>query len=130
MVDMSTDLHKDTTSTSPAPGKKTEWHVALLGGWRRAGGAAAPSRAVSVAVIGGANIDFHASAFPAEGTTIVKVGLVGGLDVTVPEGTRVEIRHFRIIGGRKIQLGPETPGGPVLRIRAFTAVGGIHVHTY
>ncbi|MEN0013495.1 MAG: hypothetical protein AAGC46_09015 [Solirubrobacteraceae bacterium] len=121
---MSTDRTKDL-----APAGTSERHLALLGGWRRPAGKAAPERALKIAVVGGANIDLGTSAFPAAGTTLTTWAIAGGVDVTVPAGTRVTVSGFNLIGRRRIEVAPGDADGPELRIRAFAAVGGVHVHT-
>jgi len=56
------------------------------------------------------------------------VSLVGGTRVTVPPGIRVEASGFSLIGGTRIEGGPEPgPGAPTVRIRAFSLVGGFRI---
>jgi hypothetical protein len=120
---MSPDLNKD-----PATAATTERHLALLGGWRRSGPAPAPQQALAVAVVGGAHLDYGSSAFPDGGTTVTVAAFVGGLEVIVPAGTRVELSGFSVLGRRRVEVAPQDDG-PVLRVRAFTVVGGVHVHS-
>lgn len=46
----------------------------------------------------------------------------------VPAGTRVEVRSFGL-GGRRIEVGPADPDAPVLRVRALSVLGGVHVRS-
>jgi len=44
-------------------------------------------------------------------------------------GIRVEASGFSLIGGTRIDRGPEPgPGAPTVRIRAFSLVGGVRIH--
>ena len=57
--------------------------------------------------------------------------VIGGSDILVPEGVDVEVGGFALVGGNDTELeGPAPPpGAPVVRIRAYTVIGGTDVRT-
>jgi len=57
------------------------------------------------------------------------VSLLGGVLVAVPPGIRVEVSGFSLIGGTRVDAGPEPgPGAPAVRIRAFSLLGGTRIY--
>jgi Cell wall-active antibiotics response 4TMS YvqF len=105
----------------------TNWHLSLLGGLDRRGRWETRDRTVSVAAVGGADLDLTEAVIPDGGTTVVKVSLVGGLKLVVPAGTDVQVQGFNLIGRRRVEEGEVTPGAPVVRIHAYGIVGGVKV---
>ena len=84
------------TTGSQAP--TTDRHIALLGGWRRPAEAGVPSRAFHIAAVGGSKLDLTGGEFPEGGSTFTSISFVGGADVKVPRGTRVELRWPYFVG--------------------------------
>ena len=109
---------------------ETNWHLTLLGGLAREGRWHTRRRTVSVALMGGADLDLTEAVIPDEGTTVVKVSLVGGLKLAVPAGTDVRVQGFSLIGRRRVDEGEAAPGAPVVNIHAYGIIGGVKVrHT-
>jgi class 3 adenylate cyclase len=56
---------------------------------------------------------------------------MGGVDVVVPEGIEVVVTGLAIMGAKtkRISPAPIIPGSPVIRIRAFAFMGGVHVRS-
>jgi hypothetical protein len=106
---------------------ETSWHLALLGGLAREGRWNTRRRTVSVAVVGGADLDLTEAVIPEEGTTLVKVSLVGGVKLTVPAGTDVRVQGFSLIGRRRVEEGEVAPGAPVVNVHAYGIIGGVKV---
>ena len=54
---------------------------------------------------------------------------MGGADIRVPEGLNVEFTDFAFMGGNGSDLGDERPdpGGPTLRLRVISIMGGTDV---
>jgi hypothetical protein len=96
-------------------------HIALLGGTRN------PNVRTHVALVGGMSLDLRDAPLAPE-TTITKVSIVGGVDLTLPENARVEIQRLWLFGGKKIERGAGDPNGPLVKIRSFGFAGGVHVH--
>jgi len=102
--------------------------VALLGGLRREGRFATGPKLTHVALIGGVALDLRAADLPADGLTITKISVVGGVSVVVPPGVRVEVRAFTLFGGKHVESDASAPpAAPTVRVRAFGLVGGVDV---
>ena len=113
-----------TSGTSAPP----SWHISPVGGLRINGPWRMDRHVIVVSIVGGARLDLSEAQLAAPEVTLTKVSLVGGTKVTVPPGIRVEASGFSLIGGTRIDAGPEPgPGAPTVRIRAFALVGGIRI---
>ena len=106
---------------------ENSWHLALLGGLAREGRWNTRRRTVSVSVVGGADLDLTEAVIPEEGTTLVKVSLVGGVKLTVRAGTDVRVQGFSLIGRRRIEEGEAAPGAPVVNVHAYGVIGGVKI---
>jgi hypothetical protein len=102
--------------------------ISLLGGLRLGGKVRMDEGLTRIAVIGGLDADLGEAEFAPSGTLrIVKVSLIGGCSVTVPEGARVIVRSFAI-GGRSIEAGAgDGSGPPTITIWSFALIGGVKV---
>lgn len=110
-------------------GKRTEWHVSLLGGREIRGKQRLDHDIFSISVIGGMDLDLSQAEIAAPEVTITKMSILGGFDATTPENVRVEVSGFNLIGGRKINVAAPPSGAPVLRIRAFSILGGVKINS-
>jgi hypothetical protein len=54
---------------------------------------------------------------------------MGGADIYVPEGLNVEVSDFALMGGNGVDIGDARPdpGGPVLRLKLISVMGGTDV---
>jgi hypothetical protein len=93
------------------------WHVA--------------ERVTVVNVLGGADLDLREATLAGPEVEITVFSFLGGSDITVPEGVHVELAGFGVLGGNDLRLeGPEPPpGAPVIRVRAYSILGGTDVRT-
>jgi hypothetical protein len=113
--------------TSGASGSPS-WHISPIGGFKVSGPWRMDRHVIVGALVGGAKIDLSQAQLAAPEVTLTKVSLVGGARITVPPGIRVELSGFSLIGGTRIEAGPEPgPGAPTIRIRAFGIVGGTRI---
>jgi len=113
--------------TSGASGPPS-WHVSPIGGLKIRGPWRMDRHVIVVSLVGGARLDLSQAQLAAPQVTLTKVSLVGGTRVTVPPGIRVEASGFSLIGGTRIEGGPEPgPGAPIVHINAFSLVGGVHI---
>lgn len=110
----------------PSP-PATTWHVALLGGYDRRGAWQMSPRTIAISPVGGIDLDLTDATVPDEGATIVKVSLVGGAKLTVPEGVNVTAEGFNLVGRRPTDTGPLVPGGPTVRLLAYGIFGGVKI---
>jgi hypothetical protein len=112
-----------------ARGRKPKgWIVAVMGGAERKGRWRPAERMNVVTVMGGAAIDLRDAEIGDGEVEILAVTVVGGIEVIVPENVEVEIGGFALMGGN---TGPRdalvSPGAPVVRVRAYSLMGGIGV---
>ena len=109
-------------------GSDTRWHISPIGGIRHRGQWRVPRHTVAIGLLGGVDVDLGEAELAAPEVMITKVSVIGGVDVRVPPGIRVEVSNFAILGGRNVDLGgPFAANAPVLRIRSFSIIGGVHV---
>jgi hypothetical protein len=104
--------------------------LAFWSGIRRAGNWTPPEHMSAVAVMGGAELDFRDARFPPGVTTVTAVALMGGVEIVVPPGVRVESSGIPVMGGfdRLDQDGnPDAFPDAVLRIRGVACMGGVEV---
>jgi Domain of unknown function (DUF1707)/Cell wall-active antibiotics response 4TMS YvqF len=110
------------------PRKERRWVVAIMGGEQRKGRWRPSRRTNAVAVMGGVDIDLREAEL-ADGAEILAIPVMGAVTVTVPEGVSVEMSGFALMGGNS---GPDDkvlplPNSPVIRVRAFSLMGGVVV---
>jgi hypothetical protein len=114
--------------SSGSQGKDTRWNISPIGGIRHRGYWRVPRHTVAIGILGGVDVNLSDAELAAPEVMITKVSIIGGVSVRVPAGIRVEVSNFSILGGRNINLaGPLAPNAPVLRIRAFSIIGGVNV---
>lgn len=128
-----TDLPADAAAVGSAVTSRTSappsWHISPVGGLRINGPWRMDRHVIVVSIVGGARLDLSEAQLAAPEVTLTKVSLVGGTRVTVPPGVRVEVSGFRLIGGTRVEGGPEpAPGAPTVNIRAFSLVGGVRIY--
>jgi hypothetical protein len=115
-------------SSGRLPGMAKNTTVALLGGTRMDGQLTLGTRLTHAAAIGGMDLDLRDAHLPAEGVTITKVSLVGGVSLVVAPDVRVEVSGFTLIGGKDVERRPDLPAdAPVVRVHAYGLVGGVRV---
>jgi hypothetical protein len=125
---LTADLPASTADTR-RPGKR--WIVGIMGGGDHKGRWRIASRATVVNIMGGADLDLREALIDSNETVITVVSVMGGSDIIVPEGVEVELGGVAIMGGNDLKLeGPRPrPGAPVVRVRAFSLMGGTDVKT-
>lgn len=112
----------------PVPAEKTTTlHLALLGGLQRRGPWQLRRRTIAISPVGGADLDLTEATFPDGEATVIKVSLVGGVKLTVPEGVNVAIEGFNLVGRRSSGTGPLVPGAPTVRVFAYGIFGGVRL---
>jgi hypothetical protein len=113
--------------TADPAAKTTTLHLTLLGGLRRQGPWQMRRRTIVISPVGGADLDLTEASLPDGEATVIKVSLVGGVKITVPEGVNVAIEGFNLIGGRPSDTGPLVPGAPTVRVLAYGIFGGVRL---
>jgi hypothetical protein len=132
-----TDLPADAATTAAATAgtaagsaaAPASWHVSPVGGLRVHGPWRMDRHVIVVSIVGGTRLDLSEAQLAAPEVTLTKVSLVGGTRITVPPGIRVEASGFSLVGGTRVEGGPEPgPSAPTVHIRAFSLVGGIRIY--
>ena len=105
--------------------------AAFMGGTVRRGGWT-PARQISaLAMMGGLEIDFREARFGPGTTDLNVLALMGGVEIIVPPGLRVECEGIGLMGGFDSldQHGGGSGGGtgPTLRIRGAAVMGGVEI---
>lgn len=105
------------------------WLVSVMGGNERAEDVA-PDETVIVDVMGGSDLDLRGASFPAGEATVTAIAVMGGSTIWVPEGARVELSGFALMGGNSNRV-PKvaTSSGPLIRVKAWSLMGGIDVRS-
>lgn len=110
---------------------KAQWSVALVGGTRRTGRWRVPERSIGVSIVGGADLNMRDAELSAPRVEITRYSLIGGVQLKVPRGVRIEVGGVTLIGGKDIRVDEAAvpPGAPVIALRVFTLLGGVSVRT-
>ena len=104
--------------------------MAFMGGVARKGSWMVPRHFKVVAVMGGAEIDLRDARFAPGVTEIEVMALMGGVEITVPPGVRVETMGTALMGGFEATAGDihaTDPSAPILRVSGMAVMGGVEV---
>jgi hypothetical protein len=112
-----------------APRKARGWVVAVMGGAERKGRWRPPRRTNVVVLMAGAALDLRHAEIEGGEIVINAVSIMGGIDVIVPEGVEVELSGLALMGGNSgpKDAAPLAPGAPIVRVRAYSLMGGVGV---
>lgn len=124
-------LTADLPAVAPAQARPQErrWLVSVMGGNERAEDVV-PDETVIVDVMGGSDLDLRGASFPAGETTVTAIAVMGGSTIWVPEGARVELSGFALMGGNSNRVPKgETGSGPLVRVKAWSLFGGVDVRS-
>jgi hypothetical protein len=105
------------------------WVVAVLGGARQGGRWRLDKHLRVVAVLGGAKLDLARAEPEAPESTVTVIAILGGADILAPQGVSVQLSGLSLLGGKADRRtgGPPLPSSPLVRVRAFTFLGGVAV---
>jgi Domain of unknown function (DUF1707)/Cell wall-active antibiotics response 4TMS YvqF len=126
---LTADLPEQAAPSAPAA-KARRWVVAILAGVNHKGRWRIASRCTVVNVLGGADLDLSGAVVEGPETEIQVFSLMGGSDIVVPDGVHVELSGFALLGGNDLRLGDAPlppPSAPVVRVRAYSLLGGTDV---
>ena len=109
--------------------KVTRWFVAIMGGSTRRGRFRLSGSVMSIAVMGGDTIDLRDAEVDGDEVVINAFALMGGTDIYVPDSIELVVEGFALMGGNdeRGSRRPARAGAPVIRIRAYSLMGGIDV---
>src|SRR5918998_1193421 len=123
------DLPQERPEQLPAA-KSRRWVVGILGGGTQKGRWRIASRCTVVNVMGGADLDLTGAVVEGPETVIQVFSLMGGSKIVVPDGVHADLGGFAVMGGNSLRLQgapPPPPGAPVVRVRAYSIMGGTDV---
>ncbi|MCZ0936189.1 MAG: DUF1707 domain-containing protein [Gemmatimonadetes bacterium] len=103
--------------------------VSIWGATERKGSWVPPRQLTAVTVMGGTDLDFRQAAFATETVSVRLLALMGGVDIVVPPGVRVEWGGIALMGGVSMpEPGtPPAPDAPVIRLSGLVCMGGVDV---
>jgi hypothetical protein len=105
---------------------------AVMGGHERAGSWIVPRQLKVVVFMGGAEIDLREARFGPGITEIEVFVMMGGVNIIVPPGVRVESIGAAFMGAFELKAGDATalsPAHPVLRLGGLAIMGGVETET-
>ena len=105
---------------------------AVMGGHERTGSWIVPRQLKVVVVMGGAEIDLREARFGAGVTEIEVFVLMGGVNIIVPPGVRVESLGAAFMGSFDLKAGDATaisPTNPIVRLSGLAIMGGVETET-
>ena len=111
---------------SPPRDRKRRWVVSIMGGTSRTEQVA--DEHVVLDVMGGSDLDLRHATFPSGEAKVTAIAIMGGSEIWVPDGARVELSGFALMGGNDNRVAPGGTG-PLIRVRAWSLMGGIDVRT-
>jgi hypothetical protein len=112
----------------PADVHVSKTMVAVMSGVSRRGPWRPGNRARTIAVMGGADLDFRQAVTTESVLVLTAVAVMGGIDIIVPEDWTVSMSGFALMGGRDITTYSEPTVPRVhLHIRGWALMGGIDV---
>jgi len=107
---------------------RSKFSVAIMSGARRMGRWVVPPTYVSVAVMGGIELDLREAQFSEPVVTLHAYTLMGGIQITVPEDVDVDVSGLAFMGGFDHNAsGPGVAGAPQVRVLGFALMGGVEV---
>jgi hypothetical protein len=107
---------------------RSTFSIAILSGARRMGRWVVPRSYVSVAVMGGVELDLREAQFSEPVVTLHAYTIMGGIQITVPEDVEVDVSGLAFMGGFDHNAtGPGVAGAPQVRVLGFALMGGVEV---
>jgi Domain of unknown function (DUF1707)/Cell wall-active antibiotics response 4TMS YvqF len=124
------DLPEQQEGDTLPAAKPRRWVVGIMGGGTQKGRWRIASHCTVVNVMGGADLDLTSAVVEGAETEIRVFSLMGGSDIVVPDGVHVELSGFAFMGGNDLKVEgrpPPPPGAPIVRVRAWSVMGGTDV---
>ena len=106
------------------------WLISIMSGRERKGRWLVGKNLKVINIMGGSDLDLNDAELADDNVEMTVFSLMGGADVRVPESLNVELTEFAFMGGNGSKLGNERPdpGGPTLRLRVISIMGGTDVN--
>lgn len=99
--------------------------VSIMGGNHRRGHWRIAKRCIVLNIMGGGEIDLCDVELSHPVTRLNVYSVMGGAEIRVPDGVRVQVSKFAFMAGNDVRLGdqPSRPGDPLIRIRLVSIMG-------
>jgi ketosteroid isomerase-like protein len=126
---LTADLPAESSPSEPAT-KARRWFIGIMGGGTQRGRWRIAEHCTVLNVMGGADLDLTDAVVSDTETEILVLSLMGGSKIIVPDGVHVELSGFAFMGGNDLRMEdapPPPPGAPVVRVRAYSVMGGTDV---
>ncbi len=120
-----------TTRSGTRTRRAIRWTVSVMGGSQQRGRWRVEGRTNAISVMGGCLLDLRQAEVVGDEVEITAIACMGGVEIIVPEGIEVVLTGFSLMGGRHngIKDVPVLPGSPLVRVRAFSLMGGVSVRS-
>jgi len=105
------------------------WVVSILSGHDRRGRWRVAARCTVLNIMGGSDVDLCDAELSHPVTEVNVYSVMGGGEIRVPDGVEVQVSNIAFMGGNDVRLGDDAPppGGPVIRLRLVSIMGGTSV---
>ena len=123
---LTADLPSGSARAHVSPTRNRRWLVSIMGGNDRVEEIA--GRHAILDVMGGSDLDLRYAHFPDGEADVTAVAIMGGSTIWVPENARVELSGFALMGGNDSRV-PAGGDGPLVRVHAWSLMGGVDVRT-
>ena len=122
-------LPATTAGKTSAPTTTTV--IGIMSGGERKGHWRPGEHVNVVAFWGGCHVDLRGAQINTPVVEIDAIAIMGGIDIIVPEGIKVELTAIPIMGGAnsKVKDVPILEGTPVIKVRAVAFWGGVSVRS-
>lgn len=103
--------------------------ISVMGGVDRRGHWQPAQKTYCYSFMGGASLDFREAVMPPGETEVTIIAIMGGAEIIVPPGMRVDCDGIAIMGGfdHREEIGHADPQAPVLKINGFALMGGVEI---
>ncbi len=120
----------DHVAVREGPGG-ARWVISIMGANDRRGRWRIAKRCTVLNTMGASEIDLCDVELSHAVTQLNVYSVMGGVEIRVPNGVRVQVSRFALMGSNDVRLGdqPSAPGGPLIRIRLVSIMGGGKVRT-
>lgn len=118
-------------STKVATHAREHQHfIAVMGGVDKRGAWQPAAKTWCYSLMGGCSLDFREALLPPGETELTIIAVMGGAEIIVPPGMRVDCDAIAIMGGvdHPAESAPPDPNAPVLKINGFMLMGGVEIN--
>jgi hypothetical protein len=104
--------------------------IAVMGGVDKRGQWQPAQKTYCYSLMGGASLDFREALLPPGETEVTIIAIMGGAEIIVPPGMRVDCDGIAIMGGfdhgEEMERGAD-PNAAVLKVNGFVLMGGVEI---